>query len=101
MRERKQPTERKQELLEVAIELAKEIGYSHLTRNGIARKAGVAYGLVTTYFKNIDNLKKSVIKESIKLEILPIIAQAIAHNEPLTNRLDPCLREKVIRYLSR
>lgn len=101
MRERKIPAERKQELLEVAIELAKEVGYSHLTRNGIARKAGVAYGLVTAYFKNIDNLKRLVIKESIKQEILPIIAQALARKESLTNRLDPNLREKVIRYLSK
>lgn len=101
MRERKEPAERKQEILEVAIKLAKDIGYSHLTRNEVARQANVAYGLVTAYFKNIDNLKRSVIKEAIKQEIIQIIAQALAHKEPLTNKLNPNLREKVIRYLSK
>jgi AcrR family transcriptional regulator len=101
MRERKDPTERKQELLEVAIHLAKETGYSHITRNEIARRAGVAYGLVTSYFKTIDNLKKMVVKEAIKQEIVQIIAEALARKEPLTRRLTPALREKVIRYLSK
>ena len=101
MRTRKIPTERKQELLEVAIQLAKEEGYSHITRNEIARRAGVAYGLVSSYFKSIDNLKKLVIKEAIKQEIVQIVAQALAHKEPLTKKLDPSLREKVIRYLSK
>lgn len=101
MRERKEPTERKQELLEVAIQLAKEEGYSHITRNEIARRASVAYGLVTSYFKSIDNLKKLVVKEAIKKEIVQIVAQALARKEPLTRKLDPSLREKVIRYLSK
>jgi len=101
MRERKEPSERKQELLEVAIQLAKEEGYSHITRNEIARRAGVAYGLVTSYFKSIENLKRLVIKEAIRLEIVQIVAQALARKEPLTRRLDPSLREKVIRYLSK
>lgn len=101
MRTRKLPTERKQELLEVAIQLAKEEGYSHITRNEIARRAGVAYGLVTSYFKTIDNLKKMVVKEAIKQEIVQILAEALARKEPLTRRLSPALREKVIRYLSK
>jgi AcrR family transcriptional regulator len=101
MRERKEPAERKQELLEVAIHLAKEVGYSHITRNEVARRAGVAYGLVTLYFKTIENLKRLVVKEAIKREIVQILAQALARKETLTRKLNPDLLEKVIRHLSK
>jgi len=101
MRERKLPTERKGELLSVAIDLSKEIGYSHITRDGVAKRAGVSYGLVTRYFQSIDNLKHLVMKQAISDEIVEIIAQGMVLNDPLTKKLDSKLRAKVILYLSK
>lgn len=101
MRERKLPDDRKNELLSEAIELSKEIGYSHITRDGIAERAGVSYGLVTRYFQSMDNLKRLVLKQAIHDEILEIIAQGLVLKDPLTKRLPSELKEKVLLYLSK
>lgn len=101
MRERKLPKERKKELLSEAVELSKELGYSHITRDGIAKKAKVSYGLVTRYFQSMDNLRRLVLKEAIRTEILEIIAQGLVRKDPLTRRLTPELKERVLTYLSK
>ena len=101
MRERKQPNERKNELLSEAIKLAKEVGYSHITRDGVAERAGVSYGLVTRYFQSIDNLKCLVLKKAIQDEVLEIIAQGLVRKDPLLRRLSPELKNRVLMYLSK
>ncbi len=101
MRERKLPDDRKNELLTEAVELSKEIGYSHITRDGVAERAGVSYGLVTRYFQSMDNLRRLVLKEAIRTEVLEIIAQGLVRKDPLTKRLPPQLKEKVLLYLSK
>jgi AcrR family transcriptional regulator len=101
MRYRKLQTERKVELLSIAIDLSKEIGYSHITRDGVAKRAGVSYGLVTHYFQSIENLKNLVMEQAISEEIVEIIAQGMVLKDPLTNKLNPQLKEKVLSYLSK
>lgn len=98
---RKLPTERKEELLSVAVDLSKEIGYSHITRDGVAERAGVSYGLVTRYFQSIDNLKHLVMKKAISHGVVEIIAQGMVRKDPLIKKLDPKLRAKVLLYLSK
>ncbi len=101
MRNRKEPEERKREILEAAIELSKKIGYSHITRDGVAEQAGTSYALVSVYFGTIENLKIEVLKEAIKKEVLEIIAQGLARKETLTARLPLKLKRKVLQYLSK
>jgi AcrR family transcriptional regulator len=101
MRCRKQPKERKDQLLTEALILSKELGYSHITRDGVANRAGVSYGLVTRYFDSIDNLKRLVMKKAIKEEVVEIIAQGLVRKDPLTKKLNPQLKAKVLLYLSK
>jgi AcrR family transcriptional regulator len=101
MRSRKEPEQRKQEILNAAIELSKEIGYSHITRDGVAERAGTSYALVSVYYGTIDNLKSEVLKEAIKQEILEIIGQGLARKDKQTARLPLKLKRKVLQYLSK
>ena len=101
MRERKLIEERKQELLDAAISLSKHMGYTHITRDGIAQRVGVSYGLVTHYFKSMDNLRKVIMKEAIRNAIVEIVAQGLVCKDPLTKNLKPKLMKKVIAYLSK
>lgn len=101
MRSRKEPEERKQQILKVAMQMSKRMGYSHITRDGVAECAGVSNALVSYYFDTIDALKKEVLKEAIKLEVVQIIAQGIAQKDPNTAKLPPALKRKVVKYLSK
>ena len=72
------PKARKAAILVHAVELAKEIGYSHITRDGVAERSGVAIGLVTYYFKSMDRLRREIMREAVKLEHLDILLQGLA-----------------------
>ena len=77
-RERKDPKTRKAAILGHAIGLAKEVGYSHITRDEVASRAGVAGGLVTFYFKSMDRLKREIMREAVRLAHFDIVLQGLA-----------------------
>lgn len=101
MRSRKSPVERKIEILTSAIDLSKEVGYSHITRDDVAKRAGVSYGLINHYFKSIDRLRKLVLKTAIDEEMVEIIAQGMVRKDPLAKRITSKMKERVILYLSK
>lgn len=53
-------------------------GLQKLTRDGTAKRAGVAAGLVTYYFTNMPKLKAAVVRKAAEDENLSILGQAIA-----------------------
>lgn len=55
-RTRKEPAQRRAEIVEVAIALADEIGLDRLTGRDIAARVGVAPGLLHHYFPHIDDV---------------------------------------------
>jgi hypothetical protein len=71
------PGLRKEQILNVAIDLARNDGYHNLTRDGIAEQAGVSMGLVTRYFETMAQLKRAVMQAAIHREIPEIIAQGL------------------------
>jgi len=101
MRNRKNPENRKKEILEAAIRLSKKIGYSHITRDGVAEKAGVSFALVSFYYGTIEKLKAAVLKEAIGEEIIEIIAQGLVRKDKQTARLPQDLKDKVLQHLSK
>lgn len=72
---------RKEQLLDVAIELAVEDNYAKITRDLVAEKAGVSMGLVTKYFGTMNQLKKEVMRAAVKRGIASIIAQGLANGD--------------------
>ena len=99
-RRRENPAKRRAEILHHALDLAEEIGYSRLTRDAIAKRAGVAFSLVTYYFRNIENLKIEMILEAIDLKIIPVLAEALTMGELTYNKLPRGVGKKVIEYLT-
>lgn len=76
------PRARRQKILTVAIGLAVEIGYKHLTLRGVAQEAGISHPLVHNYFPTMQLLKAAVMQRAIRDRILPIIAQGIVARDP-------------------
>ena len=68
---------RKSKILKAAIELAESEGYSFVTREMIATRAGVGTGSVNLYFGTMHKLRKKIVSHAVRTGNLTIIAQAI------------------------
>lgn len=80
------PEERRAELLDVALKLAKRKGYLNLTRDGLAAAAKCSQGLVTKRFGAMDNLRREVMRAAVARGVLEVIAQGIAARDPVALR---------------
>lgn len=72
---------RKEHILNVATNMAVKIGYTSLTRDGVAEAAGVSFSLVSKHFGTMVQLKREVMRTAIKREILEIIAQGLVNGD--------------------
>lgn len=82
-------------ILEAAIELAKTEGYDWITRDAVARAAGVSTGSVHNAYGNFVELKREVIRQAVARGIVPIVAKALADQHPLAQSASPALRQQV------
>ena len=57
------PEVRKAQIIEQGVLLANEIGFKEITRNEIAARTGVSFGLVNRYFKSFNKLKTAIRKQ--------------------------------------
>lgn len=55
---------RRREILDAASELAREVGFSHLTMEKVAEKAGISKGTIYTYFKDKKELLRMLMREA-------------------------------------
>lgn len=98
LRYRRTYGERKQQLLNIAVDVAEKAGCDGLNARNLAEKAGVSYSLVCLHFPSIKNLYESVFKEAIRVENLGVIAQGIEYEFPILQEIPAPLREKAVLY---
>lgn len=67
MRQRLHPKLRKEQILNAAIEIAKEKGFKALRRDDIAEKASCATGQVNKIFGNMAQLNSAVMRQTVNL----------------------------------
>ena len=90
------PEVRRELILLRAVKLAANIGYLNITRDGVAEAAGVSCGLVTHYFKSIDELRRQVMLTAIRDEILSIILEGLAVRDETARNAPIRLREAAL-----
>ena len=78
---RANPALRKNQILNVAVNMAKDVGYNKVTRDAVAEGAGVSMGLVTRYFGTMKNLRRDIMRFAIRNEVAEIIAQGLANGD--------------------
>jgi AcrR family transcriptional regulator len=93
---RLKPEDRKQEILEAAVRLARVDGYSNITRDNIATAAGVSMGLVNHHYGTINQLKRAVMRAAISREILSIIAEGIVLKDKVALKVSEELRKRAL-----
>ncbi len=99
MTKRQKPKDRKAALLAAALKHAAEVGYTHITRDGVARAAGCSDALVSAYWGTMPQLKREVIRAAIRLRYLPIIAQGIVAKDPQVLKAPSELRTAAIEQI--
>ncbi len=96
---RLKPKERRKQILDVAIQLAREKGFESLTRDDIANRAGVSHGLVTHYYNTMKQVRRDVMRAAVRQEILDIIAYGLATSNPYALKASSELRERAIKHM--
>lgn len=85
---------KKIKILEVAIELARELSYQKITREAIAERLNISTALITYYFGTVEGLKDAVMKKAVDDELLDIICQGLASHNKIAKDCAPQLKFK-------
>lgn len=88
---RKRSEERKNQILEAAIEVFAEKGFYETRISDIAQKAGVAYGLVYHYFKNKEEILRTIFLERWSVVLKTIEEVLNESDRPAQERLSSIL----------
>lgn len=88
---------RRAQLLEIAIELSKKLGYKSITRLQISQAAQTTESLVSYHFGSIRGLQEAILLEAKNRKITEIITQAIGLGEIKLTRGNKKLLVDLIR----
>lgn len=96
---RTEPDNRRAELLEAAVELAKEVGYRHVTRALIAARCDVCETMISRYHSPMSALRAAIVREGIRRGIIEIIAEAVMEGDPQALKLPKATKDRVFDFL--
>ncbi len=86
---------RRKQILAIAVDLAKIVGYQNVKQLEVAKKAKVSGALVAHYF-SIPKLKIEIIKIAVKEEILNILAQGLIAKDRYALKISEELKRKAL-----
>ncbi len=75
--------ERREQILAIAMDKAKQLGYKQVTRCDIAITAGISPALISYYFKTVDLLHINIMMCAVRREIPEVVAQGLADKNPI------------------
>lgn len=87
-------------VLRKAMQLAQTEGWQWTTRAMIAQAAGVSVGAVSGAYGSMIELKREVMREAVRLEILPLIAQGLAEQSPIAQSAPASVKQRAIATLA-
>ena len=92
---------RRAAILAAALKLAPRIGYAHLTREDIASEAQMSPGLVSYHFGTMVDLRRAIMRESIRVECLAVIAQGVVARDRHALKAPPDLVDRALASVRR
>lgn len=95
------PNDRRALVLEAALDAARRYGYRKMTRELIAARAEVSPALVSLYLGTMTHLRRHVMREAIKREIVAIVAEGLAERDAAALRTTGDLRAQAVAHLTR
>lgn len=91
---------RAKELTAVALRMAQEHGLNNITRDQIAKEAGVASGLVSLRLGTMPAMRRTVMRAAVAQGVLEVIAEGLAHRDPHALAAPLELRQKASAVLA-
>jgi AcrR family transcriptional regulator len=96
---RTRPAVRREQLIDAAIKISKEIGYNKLTRDKVMKEVGITVSLLSYYFPRMSDLKNAVMDAAVERGIVEVIAQGITLNDPRALTINPQTKLQVIAFM--
>lgn len=87
-------------ILQAALTVASRVGYAHATQASIADRAGVPPSLLSYYFGTMTQLRRDLMREAIRTECLPVIAQGVANRDRHALRAPLDLRIRALDFVA-
>lgn len=94
------PSERTQQILSAALNVAERQGFSCITAADIGHAAGVAPSLVTYHLALVGALRDRIMQEAVNTCRLRVIAQGLAVSHPVALAAPDAVRRAAIHYLA-
>jgi AcrR family transcriptional regulator len=93
------PEVRTQELLRVAVQLARTTGYQHITREVIAQHAGVSPALISVRLGTMPAMRRSVMRAAIADGVLEVVGQGLAARDPHALKAPDELKRRALEHM--
>lgn len=94
------PADRIAQILSAALVVASKVGYARLTREDIAQRAGVPASLISYHLGTMPALRRKIMREAIRTECLPVVAQGLAIRDRFALKAPAELRARAVASLS-
>lgn len=94
------PAARTAQLIDVALKLAAKHGLANIRRDQIAEAADVSQGLVTERLGTMPEMRRTVMRQAVAREVLPVIAEGLAAKDKFALKASPELRKKALASLA-
>lgn len=88
------------QILTAAVRAAAKDGYQRITRETIAKAAGVSEALVTYHLGTMPELRRAVMREAVRLECLAVIAQGLTARDRHALKCPRELQQKALASFS-
>ena len=93
------PKLRKEQLVNAAVLIACERGLHGITRELIAKRAGVVNSLVSSYLGPTAGIQDLIMEEAIKREIPKLVAEGIATGNEQARNAPESLKQQAANFL--
>lgn len=95
----RRPADRKVEILDAALALARQYGYQRVTRDAIAAKADCSPAIVSKHFGTMVQLRRAIMSAAVVREDLNVIAQGLAAGDSKARAAKPEVRKAALERL--
>lgn len=101
---RMNPEDRKAQLIDAAMRVAKRDGFQCMARFRVAQEAGITPGLIKRYFLDMDELSNAVARQAVRDGVSKVICEALLCGNVYVRRkvkADPALGSALSAFLLR
>lgn len=96
---RMKPDERRAQILDCALKIARDVGYRQVDRGHVSRELGISRGTINTHFGTLEQFRRAIMRAAIAREDAAIIAQGLAARDRHAQKAPEALRQAAIATL--